>query len=145
MGEQHDVRPQTPVIPGQSAAEPTLDRATGPAGGAAAGDANHPGAGVDAGEIPVEAPDDDVAEPGTLSERDRDILEFERQWWKHAGAKERAVRDRFGFSATRYFQVLNTLLDRPEALEHDPMLVQRLRRLREARQHARSTVRRPGR
>ncbi|MGW1996638.1 DUF3263 domain-containing protein [Embleya sp. NPDC001921] len=81
---------------------------------------------------------------GGLSDRDRDILEFERQWWKHAGAKERAVRDRFGFSATRYFQVLNTLLDRPEALEHDPMLVQRLRRLREARQQARSTVRRPG-
>ncbi|WP_346012341.1 DUF3263 domain-containing protein [Streptomyces sp. SID3343] len=107
--------------------------------------------GVDPGETHAAEPTDDVAEPGAssepgaLSERDRDILEFERQWWKHAGAKERAVRDRFGFSATRYFQVLNTLLDRPEALAHDPMLVQRLRRLREARQHARSTVRRPGR
>lgn len=79
-----------------------------------------------------------------LSDRDRDILAFERQWWKHAGAKERAVRDRFGCSPTRYYQALNALLDRPEALRHDPVLVQRLRRLREARQRARSAVPRPG-
>lgn len=79
-----------------------------------------------------------------LTARDIDILDFERQWWRHAGAKERAVRDRFGCSPTRYYQALNALLDRPEALEHDPMLVQRLRRLRAARQTARSasTVRR---
>ncbi|WP_343230842.1 DUF3263 domain-containing protein [Yinghuangia seranimata] len=79
-----------------------------------------------------------------LSERDLDILDFERQWWRHAGAKERAVRDRFGCTPTRYYQALNALLDRPEALEHDPMLVSRLRRLRTARQQARSAVRRHG-
>ncbi|MGW0664745.1 DUF3263 domain-containing protein [Streptodolium elevatio] len=81
---------------------------------------------------------------GGLTARDVEILDFERQWWRHAGAKERAVRDRFGCSPTRYYQALNALLDRPEALEHDPMLVQRLRRLRAARQTARSatTVRR---
>jgi hypothetical protein len=76
-----------------------------------------------------------------LTERDREILAFERQWWKYAGAKEQAVRDLFDMSATRYYQVLNSLIDRPEALAHDPMLVKRLRRLRAARQRARSARR----
>jgi Protein of unknown function (DUF3263) len=78
---------------------------------------------------------------GELSDRDREILAFERHWWKYAGAKEQAVRDLFEMSATRYYQVLNALLDRPEALEADPMLVKRLRRLRAARQRARSARR----
>ena len=78
---------------------------------------------------------------GELSERDQEILAFERQWWKYAGAKEQAVRDLFDMSATRYYQVLNALLDRPEALAFDPMLVKRLRRLRSARQRARSARR----
>lgn len=78
---------------------------------------------------------------GELSERDRDILAFERHWWKYAGAKEQAVRELFEMSATRYYQVLNALLDRPEALAADPMLVKRLRRLRAARQRARSARR----
>src|SRR3989337_200716 len=73
-----------------------------------------------------------------LSDRDREILGFERQWWKYAGAKEQAVREKFDMSATRYYQVLNALIDRPEALAHDPLLVRRLRRLRAARQRARS-------
>jgi hypothetical protein len=76
-----------------------------------------------------------------LSDRDRDILEFERQWWKYAGAKETAVRDKFDMSATRYYQVLNALIDRPEALEADPLLVRRLRRLRATRQRQRSARR----
>jgi hypothetical protein len=76
-----------------------------------------------------------------LSERDQEILAFERQWWKYAGAKEQAVRELFDMSATRYYQVLNALIDRPEALQHDPMLVKRLRRLRSARQRARSARR----
>jgi hypothetical protein len=78
---------------------------------------------------------------GGLSDRDAAILGFERQWWKYAGAKEQAIRDRFQMSATRYYQVLNALLDRPEALAHDPLLVKRLRRLRAARQRARSARR----
>src|SRR3954468_557369 len=67
--------------------------------------------------------------PGTqgdvagLSDRDRDVLDFERQWWKYAGAKEQAVREKFGMSSTRYYQVLNALIDRPEALAFDPLLV----------------------
>lgn len=78
--------------------------------------------------------------PG-LTEREQEILAFERQWWKYAGAKEQAIRELFDMSATRYYQVLNALLDRPEALAFDPMLVKRLRRLRAARQRARSARR----
>jgi hypothetical protein len=76
-----------------------------------------------------------------LSETEREILAFERQWWKYAGAKETAVRDLFGMSATRYYQVLNTLLDSEAALAADPMLVKRLRRMRAARQRERSARR----
>ena len=78
-----------------------------------------------------------------LSERDEQILAFERQWWKYAGAKEQAVRELFEMSATRYYQVLNALIDSPAALAHDPMLIKRLRRLRSSRQRAR-TARRLG-
>jgi Protein of unknown function (DUF3263) len=77
----------------------------------------------------------------SLSDRDREILDFERQWWKYAGAKETAVREKFDMSSTRYYQVLNALIDRPEALEADPLLVRRLRRLRSARQRQRSARR----
>ena len=81
-----------------------------------------------------------VGEDG-LSRRDHDILAFERQWWKYAGAKEEAIKQLFGLSSTRYYQVLNALVDRPEALAADPMLVKRLRRLRSARQKARAARR----
>ncbi len=78
-----------------------------------------------------------------LSERDQQVLAFERQWWKYAGAKEQAIRELFDMSATRYYQVLNALIDSPAALAHDPMLVKRLRRMRASRQRAR-TARRLG-
>lgn len=76
-----------------------------------------------------------------LSRREHDILSFERDWWKYAGAKEEAIKERFALSATRYYQVLNALVDRPEALAADPMLVKRLRRLRSGRQKARAARR----
>jgi hypothetical protein len=76
-----------------------------------------------------------------LTPRDQEILAFERQWWKYAGAKEQAVRELFEMSATRYYQVLNALIDQPAALAHDPMLVKRLRRMRQSRQRARSARR----
>lgn len=76
-----------------------------------------------------------------LTDQERSILEFERQWWKYAGAKETAVRERFDMSSTRYYQVLTALIDRPAALAHDPMLVHRLRRLRAARAAHRSSAR----
>jgi hypothetical protein len=79
--------------------------------------------------------DGDVVAPADdgLDERAEQILAFERRWWKHAGAKEQAIRDTFGLSATRYYQVLNGLLDDPAALKRDPVLVGRLRRLRASR------------
>ncbi len=89
----------------------------------------------------------DEAVPGTaaeadrLSERDRAILEFERQWWKYAGAKETAIRELFGVSATRYYQILNALIDEPVAMAADPLLVKRLLRMRGERQRARSARR----
>ncbi|MFI1463622.1 MULTISPECIES: DUF3263 domain-containing protein [Nocardia] len=76
-----------------------------------------------------------------LSRREHEILAFERQWWKYAGAKEEAIRELFALSPTRYYQVLNTLIDRPEALAADPMLVKRLRRLRAGRQKSRAARR----
>ncbi len=76
-----------------------------------------------------------------LSERDQEILAFERQWWKYAGSKETAIKELFDMSSTRYYQVLNGLIDDPAALAHDPMLVKRLRRLRASRQRARSARR----
>jgi hypothetical protein len=67
------------------------------------------------------------------------MLAFERHWWRQAGAKETAIRDRFGVPPTRYYQALNALVDRSEALAADPLLVRRLRRVRSARQRTRSS------
>ena len=76
-----------------------------------------------------------------LSERDAAIIDFERQWWKYAGIKESAIRETFDMSSTRYYQILNSLLDDPVALAHDPLLIRRLRRLRARRQKQRSARR----
>ena len=69
------------------------------------------------------------------------MLELERSWWKHPGAKEAHVRERFDASITRYYQALNALIDDPAALAHDPMTVKRLRRLRDGRRAQRSAAR----
>ena len=76
-----------------------------------------------------------------LSDRDARILDFEHTWWQYPGAKEEAIRELFDMSATRYYQVLNAIIDMPEAMEASPMLVKRLRRMRDARQKARSARR----
>jgi hypothetical protein len=73
-----------------------------------------------------------------LTERQIEILGFERQWWRHAGAKEEAIRSEFGLSAARYYQLLNAVIDLPAAVRHDPMLVKRLQRARDARTRARA-------
>jgi Protein of unknown function (DUF3263) len=82
-----------------------------------------------------------AAETGGLDARERQILEFERESWRLQVAKERAIRETFGISATRYHQLLRGIVDRPEALAFDPMLVRRLRRLREIRRRRRTAQR----
>jgi hypothetical protein len=82
-----------------------------------------------------------AAGPSSLDDREREILTFERTWWKVGGSKERAVRERFGMSATRYYQMLNQLVDSPAALAEDPMLIRRLRRQRASRQRQRAARR----
>ena len=74
----------------------------------------------------------------TLSDLEVRILEFERSWWRYAGAKESAIKELFDLSGPRYYQLLNDLVDREDALLASPMLVKRLRRLRQARMSARS-------
>lgn len=87
---------------------------------------------------PPLSPDAAVERPGSLTERELRILEFERQWWRQPGSKEQAIRDRFELSATRYYQLLNALIDNPDAMAHDPVLVKRLRRLRASRRRSRA-------
>jgi hypothetical protein len=79
-----------------------------------------------------------VPDPFHLSERDLHILDFERRWWRHAGAKEEAIRTEFDLSAARYYQLLNAVIDLPGAARTDPMLVKRLQRARSDRMRARS-------
>lgn len=73
-----------------------------------------------------------------LSERDREILDFENRHWTYAGSKEQGIKDLFELSSTRYYQLLNQLIDSEAALAYRPLLVKRLRRDRTRRQRARS-------
>jgi hypothetical protein len=72
-----------------------------------------------------------------LSELQLRILAFERGWWRQPGAKEQAILDSLGISPTRYYQLLNELIDQPEAAASDPGLVTRLRRQRARRERLR--------
>lgn len=101
---------------------------------------------MDAAE-PMPRPDEpsplahaDAAADG-LSRRDHEVLAFERQWWQYAGAKERAIRELFSMSSTRYYQVLNRLIGSEAALRADPMLIKRLRKARSARKRVRAARR----
>ncbi|MEV4971207.1 DUF3263 domain-containing protein [Streptomyces scopuliridis] len=77
------------------------------------------------------------AGPAGLSERDRAVLAMERRGWPGPGAKERAIREGLGLSPTRYYQLLGALLDDPLAVEHDPVTVNRLRRIRDEKRRRR--------
>jgi hypothetical protein len=81
---------------------------------------------------------EDARPAGDLDQRSRQVLDFEREAWKLTVTKERAIRERFGFSPSRYHQILHRIIDRPEALAYDPMLVRRLRRVREVRRRSRT-------
>ncbi|MET8356726.1 DUF3263 domain-containing protein [Micromonospora sp. NPDC005171] len=122
----------TPAAP-----EPSIDARPGEAAGAAGPTVPNPRPAPPIETDESTSPADEAAQPADpapgLTERERAILAFEQQWWRHAGAKEQAVRDTFGISSTRYYQLLNGLLDNPAALAADPVLISRLRRLRSSR------------
>lgn len=126
-----DAAPEAGVSVPTPRPAPEADSLPGAAGDAAA----LTDAGSDVDLLPDAVPPSPARDE--LTERDREILAFERRWWRHAGAKEQAIRDTFQLSATRYYQLLNALLDRPAALAAEPMLVGRLRRLRSSRTRSR--------
>lgn len=70
---------------------------------------------------------------GDLTERDRAILALEAAWPRHGGTKEDVIRTKLGMSPARYYQLLGRLIDTEQALEHDPLLIRRLRRMRDRR------------
>ncbi|WP_217181949.1 DUF3263 domain-containing protein [Streptomyces sp. AC495_CC817] len=70
---------------------------------------------------------------GELTERDRAILAMETAWPRHSGAKEEVIRAQLGMSAARYYQLLGRLIESEVALEYDPLLIGRLRRIRDSR------------
>ena len=72
-----------------------------------------------------------------LTQRDRDILDFERSWWSATSPKDVQIRERFELSATRYYQLLGEMLDTDDAMAYDPLVVKRLRRQRDRRRRAR--------
>ena len=75
-----------------------------------------------------------------LSELETQILEFERTWWRHAGAKESSIKELFNLTPPAYYQMLNNLIDREAALMAQPLLVKRLLRLRDQRTASRSST-----
>ncbi|PNG98197.1 DUF3263 domain-containing protein [Streptomyces malaysiensis] len=127
--------------PSDDPAERVEDRAEGQAEDRAEGRGEDRARGQAEDQTPGQTPDQaEDRESGTgagLSERDRDVLAVERRGWPGPGAKERAIRERLGISPTRYYQLLNALLDDPRALEHDPVTVNRLRRIRDERRERR--------
>lgn len=82
-----------------------------------------------------------ISNSAGLSELEIRMLDFERQWWRYAGAKESAIKELFDLTPPAYYQMLNNLIDREDAVLAEPILVKRLRRLRESRTAARSSTR----
>jgi hypothetical protein len=83
-------------------------------------------------------PLNDTASAG-LSELEIKMLEFERTWWRHAGAKESSIKELFNLTPPAYYQMLNNLIDREAALLAEPLLVKRLLRVRQQRTAVRSS------
>lgn len=78
--------------------------------------------------------------PTGLSELELKLLDFERNWWRHAGSKESSIKELFNLTPPAYYQMLNNLIDRPAALMAQPLLVKRLLRLRDQRTASRSST-----
>ncbi|MFH8794856.1 DUF3263 domain-containing protein [Streptomyces sp. NPDC017941] len=117
--------PGTPSAPGTHGDPGTPDAPGTPGPPSDPGAAGTPG-------TPAAA-DDARPASGALSGRAEAVLALERRNWAGPGAKERAVREELGLAPVRYYQILNALLDDERALAHDPVTVNRLRRVREAR------------
>jgi hypothetical protein len=88
--------------------------------------------------MPIGSP---ITNGAGLSELEIKMLDFERQWWRYAGAKESAIKELFDLTPPAYYQMLNNLIDREDAVIAEPILVKRLRRLRESRTASRSSTR----
>lgn len=119
--------------PADATASPAGSAGAGSGAGPVSGSESGPGAGSESGPGADAAP----TGPSALSDRDRAVLGVERQGWPGPGAKERAIRERLGMSPTRYYQLLGALLDDPRAAEYDPVTLNRLRRVRDARRDRR--------
>lgn len=76
-----------------------------------------------------------------MTDQERALLALEAKWWRHPGTKEQAIRNELDLSPTRYYQLLARLIHREDALAHDPVLINRLRRLASARFTTRQTPR----
>lgn len=75
----------------------------------------------------------DMDGPYEFTDEHRSVLDFEKHWWRHQGNKAAQIQARLGLTTARYYRLLNAAIDHPDALSHDPMLVKRLRRLRDVR------------
>ena len=73
-----------------------------------------------------------------LTEGERAMLDLEQSWWTEPGPKETTINERLEMSTTRYYELLNELIVRPEAEDHDPLVVRRLRRTRDRRRRSRA-------
>lgn len=89
------------------------------------------------GVLVLGASSDENSVTMALTERDQAIIEFERTWWSEDGSKESIIRERFELSTTRYYELLGELIDSDEAHDFDPLVIRRLRRLRDRRRRAR--------
>ncbi len=68
-----------------------------------------------------------------LTERQIAIIEFERISWQLDSSKEKAIREQFSISPSRYYKIRDELIDIPAAMDFDPMVVKRLQKQRKAR------------
>lgn len=75
-----------------------------------------------------------------LTDHERALLDFERHWWRYGATRADAARARFGLGGTEHRRMVGALMDRPEALAHDPVLVRRLRRMRVSHRTTRSAA-----